>query len=113
MSYRAFTLKDIEQRFHLRIAHAEALFPEIGAMPNSDFLQAALREYIPLALAIGITTIIYGAVTTGTIWRFLRQHETTIAIDQREYSIDAPGTILAMLLAIVQAAPHPPAPHEN
>ncbi len=60
----------------------------------------------------GIATI-YGAVTTGTNWRFLRLHETTIAIDQREYFIDPLERLMGVLRSMVQRTPHPPTPHEN
>lgn len=33
------------------------------------------------------TTDVYGVVTIGTIWRFLKLHQTTVAIDLSEYYI--------------------------
>jgi hypothetical protein len=45
---------------------------------------------------------IYGAVTTGTNWRFLRLHATTISIDQREYFIDPVEKLMGILFSIVQ-----------
>ncbi|NJP07978.1 MAG: hypothetical protein HC837_21330 [Chloroflexaceae bacterium] len=47
-------------------------------------------------------TTIYGAVTTGTIWRFLQLTEQTAFIDQPEYYIDQVDTILAILLEMVR-----------
>ncbi|NJP05578.1 MAG: hypothetical protein HC837_08140 [Chloroflexaceae bacterium] len=46
-------------------------------------------------------TTMYGAVTTGTMWKFLQLTEQTAGIDQPEYSIDQVDTILAILLTIV------------
>jgi hypothetical protein len=41
---------------------------------------------------------IYGVVTTGTVWRFLKLQETTITIDLNEYSLPPINTVLARLL---------------
>ena len=41
--------------------------------------------------------IIYGAVTTGNIWKFLQLETTTIQIDLTEYSIVSLGQILGIL----------------
>jgi hypothetical protein len=43
---------------------------------------------------------IYGAVTIGSIWRFLCLTDKAIAIDNKEYYIDDTGHILAVLLQI-------------
>ena len=48
----------------------------------------------------GITTV-YGAVTTGNIWKFLQLAGTTISIDFPEYHIERVGKIVGVLLAIV------------
>jgi len=46
---------------------------------------------------------IYGAVTTGTAWRFLVLEERTVLIDQLEYYIKEIDKILAILLQPIQA----------
>lgn len=46
---------------------------------------------------------IYGAVTTGTAWRFLVLKERTVLIDQLEYYIKEVDKILAILLQPIQA----------
>lgn len=46
---------------------------------------------------------IYGAVTTGTAWRFLVLEERTVLIDQLEYYIKEVDNILAILLQPIQA----------
>jgi len=47
---------------------------------------------------------VYGAVTTGNMWRFLKLHEQTLYIDQPEYYVDRIGTILAILVHITSYA---------
>ncbi len=44
---------------------------------------------------------IYGAVTTGNLWKFLRLRSDRLSIDRREYHIDRIAKILGILLAIV------------
>jgi len=40
---------------------------------------------------------IYGVVTTGMIWKFLRLEEKTIWIDQEDYFIKEIGKLLGIL----------------
>lgn len=44
---------------------------------------------------------VYGAVTTGTSWRFLSLSERVLVIDLNEYLISQPERILGILLAMV------------
>jgi len=48
----------------------------------------------------GLTTI-YGAVTTGNVWKFLRLEGSTLFIDLPEYYIERVGKILGVLLTMV------------
>jgi hypothetical protein len=41
---------------------------------------------------------IYGVVTTGTAWKFLKMKEWQVFIDLDEYSIENPGKIIGILL---------------
>jgi hypothetical protein len=41
---------------------------------------------------------VYGAVTTGTAWKFLKMENNTVSIDLDEYSIDGHGKILGILV---------------
>ena len=43
---------------------------------------------------------VYGIVTTGSIWRFLRLEETAATVDSVEYAIQSPGKIFAILQQI-------------
>ena len=40
-------------------------------------------------------SIIYGAVTTGSLWRFLRLADLSVTYDRTEYLVDQPGKIVA------------------
>jgi hypothetical protein len=48
-------------------------------------------------------TIVYGVVTTGSIWKFLRLEGSTVYVDQPEYYLENLAKILAILLHV--AAP--------
>jgi len=48
----------------------------------------------------GLTTL-YGAVTTGNIWKFLQLEENTLFIDLPEYYIERVVNILGILLTSV------------
>jgi transketolase C-terminal domain/subunit len=49
----------------------------------------------------GISTI-YGAVTTGSLWKFLKLENQTIYVDMREYYLVNVGKILGILLSMIQ-----------
>jgi hypothetical protein len=44
---------------------------------------------------------VYGAVTTGSIWRFLKLDGTQVFIDRPEYYLDQVGKIMGILLSFV------------
>ena len=45
--------------------------------------------------------MVYGAITTGNIWRFVKLEKDTAFIDRREYYIERVGKILGILLNMV------------
>ena len=47
---------------------------------------------------------IYGVVTSGSIWRFLRLRDKTLVVEQAEHSLEFVGKILAILMEIVDRA---------
>ncbi len=47
---------------------------------------------------------VYGVVTTGSIWRFLKVSGAEVVIDLPEYYLDQVGKILAILLNAVQTS---------
>jgi len=50
----------------------------------------------------GETSIIYGCVTTGTAWKFLKLHGTIAHIDVTEYSIPPVDYVLGILVWMIQ-----------
>jgi hypothetical protein len=48
---------------------------------------------------------IYGGVTTGSLWRFIRLDGPTLLIDRTEYPLEPVGKILAILLHCVGGDP--------
>ncbi|MFO0823743.1 MAG: hypothetical protein U0792_11600 [Gemmataceae bacterium] len=53
------------------------------------------------------TTPIYGCVTTGTAWRFLRLEGNTITLSLREYVISEADLLIGILIHIVGPPPAP------
>lgn len=47
---------------------------------------------------------IYGVVTTGSNWRFLRLRETTVVVDSTEYQISAVEQIVGILVGMIREA---------
>ena len=47
---------------------------------------------------------VYGAVTTGVLWRFLRLQDTTVAVDSTEHAIEQVERIVGILVGMVKAA---------
>ena len=45
---------------------------------------------------------VYGVVTTGTAWKFLKLEEKKASIDLDEYYIDVPGKIIGILSKMVE-----------
>jgi hypothetical protein len=48
--------------------------------------------------------VVYGAVTTGSAWKFLQLAGVDLTIDRREYYIDNVGKVLGILRAMVLGA---------
>lgn len=47
---------------------------------------------------------IYGVVTTGSIWKFLKLKGNEAVIDRKEYHIEHPGKIMGVLTAMIKQA---------
>ena len=78
---------------------------------KNDNLRAGLGQCIAAmyaaqllnqAASVPITTI-YGAVTTGGAWKFLRLQETAVTLDLVEYHIESLGKIMGIFGSIVEA----------
>ena len=52
-----------------------------------------------------IVPIIYGCVTTGEVWRFIKLEETTFWVDENRYYLDDLPHILAIIQLIVESLP--------
>ena len=46
-------------------------------------------------------TTIYGGITTGSVWKFLKLEGQTVYIDLDEYHINDIGKILGILLSMI------------
>ncbi|MGH9801744.1 MAG: hypothetical protein ACRD82_15390 [Blastocatellia bacterium] len=49
---------------------------------------------------------VFGAVTTGSAWNFIKLTERTAEVDWREYSIENPGKIIGILKSMVENSAH-------
>ncbi len=47
---------------------------------------------------------LYGVVTTGSTWKFLRLTGRTVTVDETEYYIDQPEQIIGILMSMIQEA---------
>jgi len=47
---------------------------------------------------------VYGAVTTGILWRFLRLQDTTVSVDSTEHAIEQVEQIVGILVGMVKEA---------
>jgi hypothetical protein len=94
MVYSDFTLKKVVKvkDFHLTIIEEKGIFSLIKDVTISFFNE---RE----ATAI---SKIYGAVTSGNIWQFVKLLEDTLYINLQDYLIDDAKKILGILVAMVK-----------
>lgn len=53
---------------------------------------------------------IYGAVTSGSVWRFLQLDQQTVTFDLKEYAMPPVEPILGILVYMAASAPLAPAP---
>jgi len=70
-----------------------------GGLAQCIVVMVAARLFNDREGSVGAA--VYGAVTTGTNWRFLKLEPGTVSIDQREYYIDRVERILGILASIV------------
>lgn len=116
MAYSDFTtIAKVRESFNLTVEEALNLFADIPEVLPSSYLQTTLNENVFLATAINTEKArmvptqlfnqrngeqiksIYGAVTTGTDWKFLQLIDSTISIDKRDYFINEVSQILGIL----------------
>jgi hypothetical protein len=81
----------------------------IGVEAKNENIKGGLAQCIAAMVAARLfndregsgVAAVYGAVTTGTNWRFLKLEPGIVYIDQREYYIDRVEKILGILASIV------------
>ncbi len=73
----------------------------LGQCIASMYAARIFNERSPGAEASATSTV-YGVVTTGGAWRFLRLSGDTLTPDVKEYYIDNLGVIFGVLRAIMQ-----------
>ncbi len=56
---------------------------------------------------------VYGCVTTGSEWKFLKLVDRTLEIDQHEYFINEVPVILGVLLSVFDAVKLPDRPSKS
>jgi hypothetical protein len=49
--------------------------------------------------------VVFGVVTTGSAWKFLRLEGARVTLDLKEYYIDNLGKIVGVLKSIIDNAP--------
>ncbi|GAB4200994.1 MAG: hypothetical protein Fur006_53060 [Coleofasciculaceae cyanobacterium] len=103
MAYSDFTtLHKVRTAFDLILDETTHLFTDIAPIEPSDYLKTTLNEFVPLAKAINTEKetpidVIYGAVTTGMIWKFLKLVNQTAFIDLSDYFIKEVDKTLGIL----------------
>lgn len=109
MPYSSFTLAKVKKEFGLTTVEAGRFLPQIDPIAPSSRLQAVLQciaEMVAVQLfnqanQINIPTI-YGAVSNGTQWRFLKLEGATVAIDLMDYALPPVDQILGFLVWMVR-----------
>lgn len=56
---------------------------------------------------------LYGAVTSGSVWRFLALSQTAVVVDATEYYISAVEQVVGILVAMIQTAASQQAMHAH
>jgi len=90
------------------ITLVEAAFP--GGARERDNIKSGLGQCMAEMLAAQLFNqrqeneiqTIYGSVTTGTNWKFLKLEEQTISIDLNEYFLNNVGKILGILRSAIE-----------
>ncbi len=78
---------------NLKLALAQCIAEMLAAQLFNEQKQNAIK-------------IVYGAVTIGTIWQFLKLEDKTISIDLTEYYIKEVKKILGILISAIMLSTH-------
>src|SRR2546421_81424 len=113
MAYSDFSLPEAIRQFGLTTDESRDLFADVPEVTLSAFLVELLADNIHAGFGQCVAAMvaaqrfnarhqipivaIHGAITTGSLWQFLRLEESALAIDRSEYHITMPGKILGIL----------------
>lgn len=107
IAYSDFTLALAKTSFDLTIDESVDLFTDVEAIAPSELLKAGLGQCVAEMVAAQLFNeqnsneiqAIYGVVTTGQIWKFLKLERQTVFIDLTDYYIKEVERILGILVA--------------
>ena len=85
------------------LAVVEAKNENIKAGIGQCVAEMLAAQRFNAARAAAIPTI-YGVVTTGSNWKFLRLMDKTVTVDETEYYIDQPEQVLGILVFMIREA---------
>jgi hypothetical protein len=101
--YDEFSIDEVKTRFQLRIAEAEV-------EAKNDNLKSGLEQYMAEMVAIRLFNQrkgrelrrVYGVVTTGSLWKFMRLEGDVVFLDLREHPISEAGRVVGILVSILR-----------
>ncbi|MEB3178730.1 MAG: hypothetical protein VKL59_06855 [Nostocaceae cyanobacterium] len=89
MPYSQFTLESIETTFGINLQEQEDIFASVQEVKSSDFLAQALREYVPLALAISTEKARSELIVAPILVELKKQLPNQISLfSGREFNVD-------------------------
>ncbi|MBD2454324.1 hypothetical protein H6G80_09560 [Nostoc sp. FACHB-87] len=104
MPYSDFTLKKVKKDFGLTVIEPFDFLQDIEPVTPSQFLIETINKRLSLALANNSPIpIIYGAITSGDRWKFLKLESQTVTIGLTEYNIHPVDKVLGILLSFVSS----------
>lgn len=86
MSYSQFTIDAVQETFDISISDRLGLFENIPPIEGSEFLMQILREYSPLALAIGTEKSRSEFIIAPILFELRRQFNNEISLFLRKNS---------------------------
>jgi hypothetical protein len=104
MSYPEFTWSSVKQKFDLKAIEGvviEAKKADIKSGLGQCAAEMVASQKFNDARGRSIETI-YGSVTTGTAWRFMKLEGKTITVDLNDYPLPPTADILGKLLWMSQ-----------
>lgn len=102
MPYSEFTLRKVRTDLAITIQESGQVLPDIPLVQPDDLLQRELEAAQTFNEQNGqpIPTI-YGSVSSGTAWKFLKLVNKTATIDLNEYPLPPVEQILSCLIWMI------------